>query len=93
MRNKWTSSWDGNWFYYRVPVERTIDGHEKETYLLSSKLTPLNQLVEALCAYGPDDTNAAAFIEATSITGSHNVVEEFLTCGLWPLSEKFGVTP
>jgi hypothetical protein len=93
MRNKWTSSWDGNWLYYRVSVERTIDGHDKETYLLSSKLTPLNHLQEALCAYGPDDTNAAAFIEATSITRSHNVVEEFLTCGLWPLSEKFGVTP
>jgi hypothetical protein len=30
-----------------------------------------------------------AFVEATSIIGGHNAVEEFLAYDLWPLSEKF----
>jgi hypothetical protein len=30
-----------------------------------------------------------AFVEVTSIIGGHDAVEEFLSCGLWPLSEKF----
>jgi hypothetical protein len=29
-----------------------------------------------------------AFIEVTSIIGGCNVVEEFLACDIWPLSEK-----
>jgi hypothetical protein len=24
-RNKWTSGWDGNWFYCWVPLEQTTD--------------------------------------------------------------------
>jgi hypothetical protein len=42
MRNKWTIGWDSNWFYWRVPSERAVDGRVKGTYLLSSKITPLN---------------------------------------------------
>jgi hypothetical protein len=90
MRNKWTSGWDDNWFYCRVPVEGAIDGCGKGSYLLSSTMNPLNHLLEAPSTRGPDDTNIAAFIEATSIIGSCDIVEEFLACGLWPLSEKFG---
>jgi hypothetical protein len=30
-----------------------------------------------------------AFVEVTSIIGGHDAVEDFLSCGLWPLSEKF----
>jgi hypothetical protein len=39
---------------------------------------------------GLEDANFGAFVEATSIIGGHDAVEEFLTCGLWPLSENFG---
>jgi hypothetical protein len=82
MRNKWTTSWDGNWFYCQVPVERIGDGHGKGNYLLSLTMTPLTHLIEAPSSCGPDDANAAAFIEVTSIIGSWNAVEEFLACRL-----------
>jgi hypothetical protein len=78
MRNKWTSGWDGNWFYCRVPVERTADGRNKGSYPLSLKMTPFNHLPEAPFVYGPDDANVVAFIKATSIIGSRDAVEEFL---------------
>jgi hypothetical protein len=90
MRNKWMSSWDGNWFYCRVPAEQTTDVQGKGNYPLSSMMTRLNYLMEAPFDCGLEDANFAAFVEATSIIGGHDTVEEFLACGLWPLSEKFG---
>jgi hypothetical protein len=53
-------------------------------------MTPLNYLMEAPSACGLDNVNVAAFVEATSIIRGRDAVEEFLACGLWPLSEKFG---
>jgi hypothetical protein len=73
-----------------VPAEGVADGRGKGSYLLSSTMTPLNHLPDALPVCGPDNANVTSFIEATSIIGSHDAVEEFLACGLWPLSEKFG---
>jgi imidazoleglycerol phosphate dehydratase HisB len=70
-----------------VPAERVADGHGKGSYPLNSMMTPLNHLLEALSAYGPDNANVSAFVKVTSIIGSHHAVEEFLACGLWPLSE------
>jgi hypothetical protein len=52
-------------------------------------MTPLTYLRKAPFAYGPDDTNIVAFNEVTSIIGCRDAVEEFIFCGLWPLSEKF----
>jgi hypothetical protein len=54
-------------------------------------MTPWNQWPKAPSACGLDDANVAAFVEVTSIIGSRDAVEEFLACGLWPLSEKFGI--
>jgi hypothetical protein len=89
MRNKWTSGCDGNWFYCRVPVEQKADVRGKGSYPLSSMMSRLNYLMEAPSSCGPEDANFVAFIEATSIIGGCDAVEEFLTSGLWPLSEKF----
>jgi hypothetical protein len=43
-------------------------------------MTKLNYLTE-VPSCGPDNTNFEAFIEATSLIGGHNDVEEFLACG------------
>jgi hypothetical protein len=53
-------------------------------------MTPWDHLVEAPSSCGPEDVNFAAFIVASSIISGCDAVEEFLACGLWPLSEKFG---
>jgi hypothetical protein len=90
MQNKWTSGWDGNWFYSRVPTEQLVDTRGKGSYLLNSTVTRLDHMVEAPSECGPEDTNFAAFVEVTSIIRGRDAMEEFLACGLWPLSEKFG---
>jgi hypothetical protein len=90
VRNKWTSGWDGNWFYCRVPLEQTTDVRGKGLYPLSYTMTPLNYVMEVMFNCGPVDTDVAAFTEAASIIGGCDAVEEFLACGMWPLSENFG---
>jgi hypothetical protein len=81
MRNKWTSGWDGNWLYCKVPVEQKADVRGKGSYPLSSMMTRLNYLTEAPSC-GPEDANFVAFIEATSIVEGHDAMEVFLTSGL-----------
>jgi hypothetical protein len=74
-RNKWTSGWDGNWFYYRVPSEHKLDSSGQRTYLLSSKMSKMNYLTYVPSSCGPEDANIAVFIEATSLIGGCDVVE------------------
>jgi hypothetical protein len=50
----------------------------------------LNNLTEVPSSCGPEDTNFAAFVKATSLIRGRDMVEEFLACGLWPLGEQFG---
>jgi hypothetical protein len=90
MRNKWTSGWDGNWFYCWVPSERKPDSSGQRTYPLSSNMTKMNYLMEVPSSCGPEDANITAFLEATSLIGGRDVLEEFLASGLWPLGQQFG---
>jgi hypothetical protein len=71
-----------------MPAEQSTNVRGKGSYPLSSTMTPLNYLMEVPSSRGPEDTNFAAFAEVTSIIGGHDAMEEFHTCGLWPLSEK-----
>jgi hypothetical protein len=50
-------------------------------------MTLLEYLMDAPYECGPDDVNMAAFAEATTIIGGRDAVEEFLACGIWPLTE------
>jgi hypothetical protein len=79
VKNKWTSGWARNWFYYKVHSKQRVDVHEKGTYPLSSVMTPLDYPTEAPCKCGADDVNVVAFTEAAAIIGGRNAVEEFLT--------------
>jgi hypothetical protein len=49
-------------------------------------MIPLNYSTEVTFECGPEDANVAAFTKATSIIGGHDVVEEFLACGLQPVA-------
>jgi hypothetical protein len=89
VRNKWTSNWDSNWFYYMVPLEQVPDVQGKWNYPLRSMMTPLDYLTDALFECSPGDVNVGAYTETTSIIGGCDIVEEFLACGIWPLREKF----
>jgi hypothetical protein len=50
-------------------------------------MTKLDNLTDAPFECNPEDMNMAAFAEVASIIGGHNVLEKFLACDIWPLSE------
>jgi hypothetical protein len=50
----------------------------------------MNYLTEVPSSCGLENTNVAAFIEATSLIGGRVVMEEFLAFDLWPLGQQFG---
>jgi hypothetical protein len=53
-------------------------------------MIPLNYLREVTFECGSRDADVVAFTKAALIIGACDAVEEFLACGMWPLSEKFG---
>jgi hypothetical protein len=71
-----------------VPLQKA-DVHGKGTYPLRSEMSALEYLTDAPHACTIDDTNVIAFTEATTIIGGRDAVEEFLTCGIWPLSDNW----
>jgi hypothetical protein len=86
-RNKWTTGWAKNWFYCKVPSKQKADVPGKGNYPLRSMMTQLEYLTDAPFECGPDDANVVTFTEAATIIGGHDVVQEFLAWGIWPLSE------
>jgi hypothetical protein len=53
-------------------------------------MAPLDYLNDALFECSPNDTDVAAFIDYMTIIDGHDVVEEFLACGIWLLSNSCG---
>jgi hypothetical protein len=53
-------------------------------------MTPLVYEMDVSSSCGPEDVGFVAFIEATSLIGGRDTVEEFLASGLWPLGQQFG---
>jgi hypothetical protein len=51
-------------------------------------MTPLDYLSDVPFECGPGDANVVAFTKAVSIIEGRDIVEEFLACGIWLLSEK-----
>jgi hypothetical protein len=87
VRNKWTSDWASNWFYCKVPSEQIADVWGKWNYTLRSMMTQRNYSMDASFECGPGDVDVAIFVEVALLIGGRDTVEEFLACGIWPLSE------
>jgi hypothetical protein len=75
MWNKWTSGWDSNWFYCKVPSEQRSDFRGQRTYPLSSEMTPLVYEMDVSSSCGPEDADFASFIKVTSLIGGRDAVE------------------
>jgi hypothetical protein len=66
-----------------------MEANGKGVYVLRSEVSTLDFLTEDPHSCAEDDGNAMPFEEATKIIGGHNVVEEFLVYGIWPLSDSY----
>jgi hypothetical protein len=60
-------------------------------YALQSYMTQLNFVMDPPFDCPDDEVNDAAFIKATRMIGGQDAVEEYMACGLFPLSASFGL--
>jgi hypothetical protein len=88
VKNKWSLGRIKAWYYCRVPARWSSEGG-KSVFALRSYMSVLGYQVEPL-VYIPDtNSNDVAFVQAVKMIRGHDVVEEFLACGLYPLSASF----
>jgi hypothetical protein len=69
-------------------LEWKADSPCERTYPLSSMMVKMNYLTEVPSCCDPEDANTVAFVEATSMIGGRDAVEEFLA---WLSSGEKGV--
>jgi hypothetical protein len=89
IKNIWSLGWTKAWFYCCIPCLRSSEG-EKSVYVLHTRMTVLDYMVESEVDCLDDDLNNAAFIRATSTIGGRDAIEEFKACKMYPLAYSFG---
>jgi hypothetical protein len=88
IKNKWSAGWTKSWFYCRVTCRRSSEGC-KSVYALHSRMSEFDYVVEPEVECPDNDSNDAAFIQATTTIGSHDAVEEYIACKMYPLAARF----
>jgi hypothetical protein len=99
IKNKWSAGWTKAWFYCKVPVHVCLQGG-KVVHALRSHMCGLDFRMEPPFDCTDDDSGDVAFVRATKFIGGWDDVEEFLACGVYPLTANVsfdrvavGVTP
>jgi hypothetical protein len=64
------------------------DVQGKGNYPLRSTMALLDYLTDPPLECDPGDVNMEAFADLASVIRGRDAVEEFLACGIWPLSES-----
>jgi hypothetical protein len=88
VKNKWSVGWTKVWFYLPGPLPSKLQRQEK-VFALGSWMSVLDYEVEHAVDCPYTDVNNIAFIQATTMIRGHDAVEEFLACGMYPLSAGF----
>jgi hypothetical protein len=89
VKNKWSAGWMKAWFYCWVPYHRSSEGG-KSVFALRSRMSALDYSMEPEVDCPNNDVNDSAFVRAMATIESHDVVEEFLACVMYPLASGFG---
>jgi hypothetical protein len=79
VKNKWSSGWVRNWFYYKVPSYKA-DVHDKGTYLLRSEMRALDYLT----GMPHDPSEVMTQLKSLSLVeSSHSVMTGSLRLKRW----------
>jgi hypothetical protein len=87
VKNKWDGGWTQAWFYCKVPLLQSpslVRG--KGIFVLHRDMSALDFAVEPSFECANDNASDVTFVNATRSIGSRDAVEEYLACGLLPLS-------
>jgi hypothetical protein len=83
-KNKWSTSWTKAWFYCKVPLHVWPRGG-KTIHALRSHMSALSFRTKPSIQDSVEDLSNNAFIWASMNIRGQDVVEEFMSCGVWPL--------
>jgi hypothetical protein len=84
-KNKWSTRWTKAWFYCKMPLHPCPRGG-KTIHALRSHMSALNFRTKPISSDTAQDLNDDAFVWASQNIRGRDAVEEFLSCGVWPLS-------
>jgi hypothetical protein len=85
MKNEWSAGWMKAWFYCKAPL-RVCPRGATTVHTLRSHISTLNFCMKPSVQDSVQDLSDDAFIWACKNIGGQDVVEEFVSCGVWPLS-------
>jgi hypothetical protein len=71
--------------------ESTSSVQGKGVFVLHSDMSELYFAMEPSFEHADDDAGKVMFVSATCSIGGRDAVDEYLACGLFPLSAGFGI--
>jgi hypothetical protein len=74
----------------QLPSHRSSIGG-KSVYVLHSRMSTLDYIIELEVECHDDDANDATFVRAIAIIGGRDTVEEFMASKMYPLAVGFGL--
>jgi hypothetical protein len=92
VKNKWFRAWTQTWFYRKVPLIQIPSPRQgKGIFALHSYMTRLDFVTEPSFHCPDDEAGDVTFVKATRTIGARDTVEEYMACGLFPLSASFNL--
>jgi hypothetical protein len=92
VQNNWSRAWTQALFYCKVHLIQIVSPRRgKGIFTLHSYMTRLDFVMEPSFQCPDDEAGEVAFIKATRAIGGRDAVEEYMACGLFPLSASFSL--
>jgi hypothetical protein len=89
-KNKWSAGWTKAWFYCKVPLHVCPQGG-KSIHTLRSHMSALNFHTKPSIRDSGENLSDDAFVWASKNIGGRDIMEEFVSCGVWPLAAGVSV--
>ena len=81
-KNKWPGDWSSYWFYHKVPLDPTMKRHP----LVIRKLGNMGDTPKVDVDRVPANEAYLATLHGVSkVLSMHNITEEFVACGCFPV--------
>jgi hypothetical protein len=85
VKNKWSSGWTKAWFYCKVPLHICRQGG-KSVHAPRSHMSTLRFRTKPSYDCSSKELGDDTFIWSSKCIGGRDIVEEFMSCGVWPLA-------
>jgi hypothetical protein len=85
IKNKWSIGWTRAWFYCKVPLH-LFQQRGKCIHARRLHMSTIKFCTKPSYDCSGEDLSDGAFVWASKCIGGRDAVEEFMSCGVWPLA-------